>query len=120
LRDYQEWLPIIRQFADRGFRWLLEAPENARGLVSVVAADLCEHLDFARMIREPVTFIAADLHQREADLVLRIPYRQAEGPVPREVLYRFQLEMVSSGVQKSLLLRGRRQRPPHSKSIISN
>jgi hypothetical protein len=35
-------------------------------------------------------------------------------------LYRFQLEMVSSGVQKSLLLRGRRQRPPHSKSIISN
>jgi hypothetical protein len=35
-------------------------------------------------------------------------------------LYRFQLEMVSSGVQKSLLLLGRRQRPPHSKSIISN
>jgi hypothetical protein len=35
-------------------------------------------------------------------------------------LYRFQLEMISSGVQKSLLLRGRRQRPPHSKSTISN
>ncbi len=56
--DRDELVRLIRQFDDRAFQSLLEAPENARGLMQVVAPDIAERLDFTRMVPEPPTFLA--------------------------------------------------------------
>ncbi len=73
--------PPIREFADRGTLWLLEAPENLRGLVEIVAKTLADKLDFARAERINRSFIPDTLHKQEADLLYRVPYRDSKGEV---------------------------------------
>jgi hypothetical protein len=65
----------IREFMDRGVRWLLESPENVRGLLTIIAQDLAQRLDFSRAERVPATFLPADLYKQESDILLRVPYR---------------------------------------------
>jgi len=82
--------PPIREFADRGTLWLLESPENLRGLLRLVAADLADRLDFSRATRINRSFVPDDLHKQEADLLYRVPFH--EGGAPREVLVYVLLE----------------------------
>ncbi len=77
--DSQE--PPIREFADRGTLWLLESPENVRGLLQIVAREIAERLDFMRAQRVNRSFIPDDLQKQEADLLFRVPFREGEGEV---------------------------------------
>lgn len=65
---------IIREFNDRGTLWLLEDPENARGLLQILEPSLAETLDFGRAERINRSFIPADLHKQESDLIFRVPF----------------------------------------------
>lgn len=71
--------PPIREFADRGTLWLLESPENLRGLLRLVAKDIADKLDFTRAERVNRSFIPEDLQKQEADLLYRIPFRDGRG-----------------------------------------
>jgi predicted transposase/invertase (TIGR01784 family) len=73
--------PPIREFADRGTLWLLESPENLRGLVQLVAKDIADRLDFSRAQRVNRSFIPDDLHKQEADLLFLVPLREGRGEV---------------------------------------
>jgi len=77
----EESEPPIREFADRGTLWLLEAPENLRGLVEIVAKSLAEKLDFSRAERINRSFIPDNLQKQEADLLYRVPFREGKGEV---------------------------------------
>ena len=65
----------IREFNDRGTLWLLEDPANLRGLLQIVAPELAARLDVSRAERVNRSFIPADLHKEESDLIFRIAYR---------------------------------------------
>ncbi|HET6383146.1 MAG TPA: hypothetical protein VFJ58_07120 [Armatimonadota bacterium] len=79
MRRSKKLLDIIREFPDRGDQWLLETPENVRGLLLSFGVELAERLDFTRVQRMPTRFISGNLHKHEADLLYRIPYRSEEG-----------------------------------------
>lgn len=66
--------PPLRDFADRGTAWLLESPENLRGLLRIVDGSLADRLDFARA--EPVhrPMVGDDLDKRLTDVIHRVPY----------------------------------------------
>jgi hypothetical protein len=65
---------IIREFEDREAQWLLEDPENVRGILQLRDPALAERLDFARAERVNRTFVPADLRKRESDLIFRVPF----------------------------------------------
>jgi ElaB/YqjD/DUF883 family membrane-anchored ribosome-binding protein len=71
---------IIRHFPENGLKLLLENAANVRDLLALhggeVVADLLDLIDFARLARVPVTFVARDFRHVEADVVLRAPVRQ--------------------------------------------
>jgi hypothetical protein len=73
--------PPIREFADRGTIWLLESPSNLRDLVAMAARELAESLAFDKAERVNRTFIPADLHKHEADLLYRVPFRTGQSEV---------------------------------------
>lgn len=73
--------PPIREFQGRGTLWLLESPENLRGVIAILAGELADRLDFARAERINRSFVPADLHKQEADLLYRVPFRGGKGQV---------------------------------------
>ncbi|HLK60937.1 MAG TPA: Rpn family recombination-promoting nuclease/putative transposase, partial [Chthonomonadaceae bacterium] len=75
----EETEPPVREFADRGTLWLLELPENLRGLLRLIAADLADKLDFHRAERINRSFVPDDLQKQEADLLYRVPFRRGRG-----------------------------------------
>ncbi len=83
----EEQEPPVREFADRGTLWLLESPENLRGLLQLVARDLAERLDFARAERINRSFVPDDLHKQEADLLYRVPFREDSGGAGEVLVY---------------------------------
>jgi hypothetical protein len=66
--------PPIREFADRGTLWLLESTSNLRDLVA-------DALDFGSAERVNRSFVPADLHKQEADLLYRVPFRTGKSEV---------------------------------------
>jgi predicted transposase YdaD len=66
-------------FWDRSIRALLQRPSHLKALVKLSSPDLAERLDFERLERIERTFIVEDYRQREADIVLRVPYRSEAG-----------------------------------------
>src|SRR5579862_4254434 len=71
--------PPIREFADRGILWLLESPENLRGLLALAAEEIAARLDFSRAQRINRSFIPPNLHKEEADLLYEVPFREGAG-----------------------------------------
>ena len=65
----------VKQFPDRGAKWLLENTENLRGLLEIIASDIVEHLDFGQVEIKNTTFIPDNLRQQESDLVYLLPFR---------------------------------------------
>jgi predicted transposase YdaD len=90
-----EFIPV-REFPDRGTRWLLESPSNVREVVRLVAADLVEQLDFSRLQQVRTTFVADTLRKQESDLVFLVPWRETEDEVVSEVLVYILLEHQST------------------------
>ena len=64
----------IEQFADRSTRWLLEAKENVRGLLEIIAEHLVVHLDFSQLVHINRSFIPDNLREQESDLVYSVPF----------------------------------------------
>ena len=73
--------PPIREFADRGTLWLLESPSNLRDLVAMAAREVADALDFALAERVNRSFVPADLHKQEADLLYRVPFKTGKADV---------------------------------------
>ncbi|MBM3238686.1 hypothetical protein FJZ31_20525 [Candidatus Poribacteria bacterium] len=72
-----ELLPV-REFADRGTKWLLESPENVLGLLQILDFNLSTKIDFSRLHDEKKTFILDNLRQQESDLVVTAPFWDEE------------------------------------------
>jgi hypothetical protein len=69
-------LALVREFDNRSSLWLLEDPENLRGLLQILDPPLVERLDFARARRINRSFVPADLQEKESDLVYAVPFRE--------------------------------------------
>ena len=76
----------LREFDDRGVRWLLEPPENMRGVFKILAEPLCDRMDFSRMQPLPASLIPAALRERKADLLVRVPFLLPETEETPEVI----------------------------------
>ena len=88
--DISFLLPI-REFPDKGTKWLLEFSENVKGLLQIVASDLVEQLDFSRLEKVNQSFIPDNLREQESDVVYLIPFRsEAVGEVMIYVLIEHQ------------------------------
>lgn len=90
-----EQLPV-REFPDRGVKWLLESPDNVRGLLRLLAPDLADRIDFARLERVQTTFVPDDLSKQESDLPFRAPLREVGVDGEREVLIYLLIEHQST------------------------
>ncbi|HLK54936.1 MAG TPA: Rpn family recombination-promoting nuclease/putative transposase, partial [Chthonomonadaceae bacterium] len=75
----EETEPPVREFADRGTIWLLDLPQNLRGLLKLVAAHLVDKLDFSLAERQNRSFIPDDLQKQEADLLYKVPFQRGRG-----------------------------------------
>jgi hypothetical protein len=91
-----ELTPLIREFPDRSIRWLLETPDNIRGLLLAVAADLAERIDYTQLQRLDRTFIPDSFGKREADMVFVAPFSDELGEPPHEVIIYILIEHQSS------------------------
>src|ERR1700689_3320231 len=76
----------IREFPDRGTLWLLEDPVHLRDLVQILDPELAAHLDVEHAQRVNRSFIPADLHKKESDLIFRVPWRDGSRQSATEVL----------------------------------
>ena len=52
-----DFLLPIREFPDRGTKWLLEFGENVEELLQIVASDLAAQLDFSQLQQVNQSFI---------------------------------------------------------------
>ena len=65
----------VHHFPDRSIRRLLQYPEFVRYLVALLAPELLGYLDFDRGVHQNRSFLSATLRQREADVLLRVPFQ---------------------------------------------
>jgi Putative transposase, YhgA-like len=70
-------LDLPRDFPDRAVRDALLQPDNLRALVARVAPQLVGRLDFSHPDEQPRTYLLDDWREREADVLVRLPYREA-------------------------------------------
>ena len=80
-----ELLPV-REFADRGTKWLLESPENVSGLLQILDVNISRKIDFSRLHDEKKSFILDNLRQQESDLVFTAPFFDEEAGTEGKVL----------------------------------
>jgi hypothetical protein len=85
---------IIYEFPDRAIRWLLETPDNVKGLLLVAVDDLAKHIDYSRLQRLDRTFISDNFRKREADLVFTAPFTDEQET--REVIIYILIENQST------------------------
>jgi hypothetical protein len=84
----------LHPFWDRSIRGLLRRPKHLRALIGLFDPDLAERLDFERLERIERSFVLEDYRQREADLVVRLPYQADAGQ--QEVIVYLLLEHQST------------------------
>ena len=85
---------LPHDFPDRAVRDAVVEPHNLRDLLQRVLPVLVEHLDFSSVEEVPRTFLLDDWRRREADVLLRLRFRdQAWG---RELLVCLLLEHQST------------------------
>ena len=77
MEDLSFLLPV-REFPDKGTKWLLEFGENVEGLLKIVANDLVERLDFSRLEQVNQTFIPDNLRKQESDVLYLVPFHSEE------------------------------------------
>ena len=87
---------IIHEFPDRAIRWLLETPDNVKGLLLAAVADLAKRIDYTRLQRLDRTFISDNFRKREADLVFTAPFFDEQEETTREVIIYILIENQST------------------------
>jgi hypothetical protein len=85
---------IIYEFPDRAIRWLLETPDNVKGLLLAAVDDLAKCIDYSRLLRLDRTFISDNFRKREADLVFTAPFTDEQET--REVIIYILIENQST------------------------
>ncbi len=76
----------VREFPDRGTKWLLESPENTGCLLRIINLDLAECIDASRLQHIPTTFIPDNLRKQEADVIFLAPFKDLVEGAEREVM----------------------------------
>ena len=79
-------LLLVREFPDRGTKWLLESPENVDCLLRIIATDLADCINFSRLHHIPTTFIPDNLRKQEADVVFLAPFLNKAQDTEQEVI----------------------------------
>src|ERR1051325_8633605 len=69
----------LHPFWDRSIRFLLRRPKHLRAILGVCHPELAGRLDFERLELIDRSFVLDDYRQREADLVVRVPYQTDAG-----------------------------------------
>jgi len=87
---------IIHEFPDRAIRWLLETPDNVKGLLLAVVADIAKNIDYNHLQRLDRTFISDNFRKREADLVFTAPFIDEQDEITREVIIYILIENQST------------------------
>jgi predicted transposase YdaD len=72
-------VPLVREFANNGFRYLFRQPDNVADLLHWREPQIAHGIDFAQMMVQPETFIAPSFAQLESDVILRAPFRPRRG-----------------------------------------
>jgi len=78
MKEEVSFLLPIREFPDKGIKWLLEYGENVKGLLQIVAGDLVNRLDFNRLEQVNQTFIPDNLRKQESDILYLVPFRSED------------------------------------------
>lgn len=86
----------VREFPDRGTKWLLESAENTSCLLRIVATDLADRIDFERLHHIPTTFIPDNLRKQEADVIFLAPFLDQVEGTEREVMIYLLIEHQSA------------------------
>ena len=102
--------PPIHDFPDRGVKWLLEFTPNLQGLMTIIAPDLVQHINFDRLERIPTSFIPDNLRKQESDLLFRLPFLDPKTQQPREIWIYLLIEHQFLTVGTLLFFRSLRQR----------
>ena len=66
----------VFHFSDRSLRRLLSDPWAVRDLLRLIEPDFVGSLDFSRGVQESRTFVSELLREREADVLLRVPFQE--------------------------------------------
>ena len=72
----------ITRFPDRSMRQLLQDPAYVRYVVGLVFPEVLELLDFSRGVQLNRTSLSPTLEEREADVVVRVPFRDPAAGAP--------------------------------------
>lgn len=91
-----EFIALIREFPDRSIRWLLETPENVRGLLLIVDRDLANRIDYKRLERLNQTFILNNFKKLEADMLFVTHFLDDSDFSDKEVVIYILIEHQSS------------------------
>ncbi|MBC8232723.1 Rpn family recombination-promoting nuclease/putative transposase [bacterium] len=76
----------VREFPDRGTKWLLETPENVECLLRIISVSLADCIDFSRLRDLKTTFIPDNLRKQESDLVFLAPFVEQKQGSEQEVM----------------------------------
>ncbi len=76
----------VREFPDRGTKWLLETPENTQCLLRIISPSLADCINFSKLRELRTTFIPDDLRKQESDLIFLAPFLEHAQDVEREVM----------------------------------
>ena len=91
----QELIQLIREFSDRSIKWLLETPDNVRGLLLAIASDLAKRIDYSKLEKIDKTFIHDDFRKREADILFTVPFIEDPEKPNQEVIIFILIEQQS-------------------------
>ncbi len=87
-RELQELSKVSsHQFPDRSAKWLIRQRENLEALLKMVAGQLADALDFARVTQVNRSFISEELRTQESDMIFRIPFRDPTGTCEEVIVY---------------------------------
>jgi len=88
----------VREFPDRGTKWLLESPEHVAGLLQILAPELASRLDFSRLEEQKTSFVLESLRTQESDLLFLVPFKGVTGDGERELLIYILIEHQSTPI----------------------
>ena len=87
-RDLRELSEMSsHHFPDRSAKWLLRQREHLEALLKMVAGDVAEALDFARVEQLNRSFISDELRTQESDMVFSVPFESPRQTHPEVIIY---------------------------------
>jgi hypothetical protein len=87
---------LIHDFPDRSIRWLLETPDNLRGLLLIAVNELASRIDYDQIERIERTFVLENFRKREADMIFKAPFLDISKKPAHEVIIYILIEHQSS------------------------